>query len=456
MAGRAGWRGEHARGKPCSHRAPHAASDHLTSLSRSLPLCDNRRCATFFSGESESFATFRAPRNAAPAACPVADGTAVPLDSDAQPNGVPRKPGVVAVARAAGVSPSTVSNAFNRPERLTPALRQRVLRVAAELGYGGPDPAARILRRGRAGAIAVILGRLIADALSDPATIQFLTGVSDATDPQQLGLVLVPEMPYRDVPEGPAVRNAAADGLIVFSVPGDDPIIPAVLHRHLPTVIVDSPAPSDIPALADGRRRPALDFLTIDDVAGAEAAMRHLIDLGHRRIGVLAFGLSTHAPAGPVDIAHRATATATVTKARLEGCARALAAAALDETAATIVQVPFVTPDTARAAAHALLDIATELTAIFAFSDRLAVAACSVAQERGLAVPADLSVVGFDDTAPAGAHLTTVHQGHRDKGRLAAKRLLQTIDGQPPATPATLLPTALIVRATTGPPRVGS
>src|SRR4051794_7183267 len=87
-------------------------------------------------------------------------------------------------SRAAGLSPSTVSNAFNRrdghrlrrrphrPERLTPALRERVLRVAAELGYGGPDAAARILRRGRAGAIAVILGRPIADALGDPATTQ--------------------------------------------------------------------------------------------------------------------------------------------------------------------------------------------------------------------------------------------------------------------------------------------
>ena len=79
-------------------------------------------------------------------------------------------------------------------------------------------------------------------------------------------------------------------------------------------------------------------------------------------------------------------------------------------------------------------------------------AVCAVARERGLAVPDDLSVVGFDDTAPAGALLTTVHQGHRDKGRLAAERLLQTIDGQPPTTPAALLPTELIVRATTGPP----
>src|SRR4051795_2894358 len=186
-------------------------------------------------------------------------------DHDPREDGVQRRPGVVAVARAAGVAPSTVSNAFNRPERLSPALRERVLRAAAELGYGGPDPAARILRGGRAGAIAVILGRLIADALGDPATIQFLAGVSDATDAQQLGLVLVPEMPYRDVPHGPAIRNAAADGLILFSVPGDDPILTAVLHRNLPTVIVDSPLPSDAPALSDL----PVEFLGIDDVAGA-------------------------------------------------------------------------------------------------------------------------------------------------------------------------------------------
>ena len=181
--------------------------------------------------------------------------------------------------------------------------------------------------------------------------------------------------------------------------------------------------------------------------------MRHLLDLGHRRIGIISFGLSTHAPAGPVAIAQRATATATVTKARLEGCARALAAAGLDETAAAVVQVPVVTPETARAAAHALLDTAPELTAIFAFSDRLAIGACSVARERGRDVPGDLSVVGFDDTAPAGARLTTVHQDHREKGRLAAERLLETIAGQRPTTPPPPLPTELIVRATTGPPR---
>src|SRR3954468_1526153 len=81
--------------------------------------------------------------------------------------GTRRRPGVVAVARAVGVSPSTVSNAFNRPERLSAELRERVLRTAAELGYGGPDPAARTLRRGRAGAVAVVLGRRLAYAFED-------------------------------------------------------------------------------------------------------------------------------------------------------------------------------------------------------------------------------------------------------------------------------------------------
>ena len=81
-----------------------------------------------------------------------------------------RRPGVVAVARAAGVSASTVSNAFNRPERLSPDLRERVLRAAAELGYGGPDPVARSLRSGRAGAIGVVFRKPLAEAFDDPAT----------------------------------------------------------------------------------------------------------------------------------------------------------------------------------------------------------------------------------------------------------------------------------------------
>ena len=350
-----------------------------------------------------------------------------------------RRPGVVAVARAAGVSPSTVSNAFNRPERLTPKLRERVLRTAAELGYGGPDPAARTLRQGRAGAIGVILGRLLADSFDDAATAEFLKGVSDATDPQQLALVLVPGMPDESTSDGPAVRNAAVDGLIVFSLPGDDPLIDAVRRRNLPTIFVDSPAIGG-------------DFIGIDDAAGAEAAVSHLLDLGHRRLAILSFGLCDDARPGPIDISEHAHATATVTKARLEGSARAIAAAGIDPTSVPAEQLPIVTADLARAATHALLDRAPGTTALFAFSDRLALAARQAARERGLSVPGDLSIVGFDDIAPAGEGLTTVHQPLRDKGRIAAERLLRAMSDQPTPARSELLPTRLVVRDSTGPP----
>ena len=353
----------------------------------------------------------------------------------------PRKPGVVAVARAAGVSPSTVSNAFNRPERLTPQLRERVLRTAAELGYGGPDPAARSLRQGRAGAIGVILGRLLADSFDDAATAEFLKGVSDATDPQQLALVLVPGMPDEVTSDGPAVRNAAVDGLIVFSLPGDDPLIDAVRRRNLPTVFVDSPATGA-----------GTDFVGIDDVGGAEAAVRHLLDLGHRRLAILSFGLSDDARPGPIDVTQHAHATATVTKARLEGAARAVAAAGIDPASVPVEQLPIVNADLARTATHALLDRAPGTTALFAFSDRLALAARQVARERGLSVPGDLSIVGFDDIAPAGEGLTTVHQPLRDKGRIAAQRLLGALGDQAPPEGSAVLPTRLVIRDSTGPP----
>ena len=95
--------------------------------------------------------------------------------------------------------------------------------------------------------------------------------------------------------------------------------------------------------------------------------------------------------------------------------------------------------------------------AVFAFSDRLALAAREAARERGLSVPGDLSIVGFDDTAPAGDGLTSVHQPLREKGRIAAERLLGALSQGPPAPGAGLLPTRLVVRDSTAPPqRAGS
>jgi DNA-binding LacI/PurR family transcriptional regulator len=367
--------------------------------------------------------------------CPVADGL---------PD---RRPGVVAVARAAGVSPSTVSNAFNRPERVTPALRERVLRAAAQLGYGGPDPAARSLRSGRAGAIGVVFRRRLAAALDDPGTTELVRGMAEAVDVESLALVLVPG-PEARPSNALAVRSAAVDGLIVYSVSSDDPLFQASRQRRLPTVIVDSPALADLPE--DDALAP--DFVGIDDRTAAEGVMHHLLALGHRRVAILSFGLSALAQGGPADERAQVRAAASVPKARLKGCARALAAAGVDWSQVPVEQCPIHSVESGRIRGHALLDRAPDATAVFAFSDALALGVRLAARERGLAVPGDLSIAGFDDTAPAAEGLTTVHQPLRDKGRIAAQRLLLALSGERPAGPCELLSTRLVIRASTAPP----
>jgi DNA-binding LacI/PurR family transcriptional regulator len=347
------------------------------------------------------------------------------------------------VARAAGVSASTVSNVFNRPHVVSSGLRERVLRAASELGYGGPDPAARSLRSGRASALGVVIRERLAHAFEDAATVRVLQGVSDAADPHQLGLVIVPAYPENGTIGGPAVRHAAVDGLILYSLAGDDPLIEAAARRHLPIVVIDSPAGADAPASG------ALDFVGIDERAAGETAVRHLLELGHRRLGVLSLRLSARDHPGRADVGRQARATASVPKGRLAGAARAAIGAGLDWTRIPVVQCQISSVEHGRAGAHALLDVDPDITAVFALSDALALGARIAAHERGVSVPGALSIVGFDDSVSASEGLTTIHQPLREKGRIATERLLRTLAGDPPARPRELLPTRLVVRGST-------
>jgi DNA-binding LacI/PurR family transcriptional regulator len=357
---------------------------------------------------------------------------------------VRRRPGVVAVARAAGVSPSTVSNVYNRPEVVSPALRERVLLAASELGYAGADPAALSLRRGRTGAIGVVLRERLAYTFDDPAAVRFLQGVSDAADPQQLALVIVPAYPEQAGAFSAAIGRAAVDGLLLYSLVADDPLVEASLRRRLPTVVIDSPAPGELPVTA------GCGFVGIDERAAAAAAAGHLMELGHRRLGVLSLRLSAASHPGPADESAQAAATASVARGRLEGARSAAEAAGLDWTAVPVEQCQISDVASGHAGAHALLDRAPDTTAIFALSDPLALGARLAARERGLSVPGDLSIVGFDDSAPEADGLTTIRQPLREKGFAATELLLRMLAGEDAAR--TLLATRLVVRGSTAPP----
>jgi DNA-binding LacI/PurR family transcriptional regulator len=349
------------------------------------------------------------------------------------------------VAAAAGVSRTTVSNAYNRPGKLSAAVRARILAAAQELGYPGPDPVARSLRTGRVGTLGVLLAEALTFAFDDPAAVLLLRGIAEIGQLADIGLSLLPASPER--PAGAAtatqaVTRAAVDGFVVYHLPDDHPGVPAVLGRRLPTVIVDGPDLEGIPLVG------------VDDRGGARQAAEHLLALGHRRIGVLVDRLAADAYRGPVGHQRRARSGFRASHLRLAGYADAVAAAGLVWEAVPVQECGVPDRASGHAGATALLDRAPELTAILATTDLLAQGAIQAAHERHLPVPTALSVVGFDDLpGAAGTGLTTVRQPLADKGRIAARLLLQALDGA--VTPASRveLPTRLIVRGSTaGPP----
>jgi DNA-binding LacI/PurR family transcriptional regulator len=338
------------------------------------------------------------------------------------------------VAEEVGVSPMTVSNAFNRPDQLSPALRERILERARELGYPGPDPLARGLRRGRAGAIGVISDTPLSYAFDDPAASAVIAGVCAIAEEEALGVLLVP-------PGGSApLSSAVIDGIVVYSVAQGDPLLALAVARRLPAVVIDQPIGTGLPRVG------------IDDEAAARASARHLTALGHRRLAVVAFGLSPDGRTGPADLARRRNAGYAVSRARLAGYATAAAEAGIDWAGVPVHECAGSVRAGGRAAAERLLAADRRPTAILATSDVLALGVLDAAGAAGLRVPGDLSVVGFDDVPAADeSRLTTTRQDHHAKGRLAGELLLAALRGEPAAAPPTL-PHELVVRASTAPP----
>ena len=134
-----------------------------------------------------------------------------------------RRATVKEVAAEVGVSAATVSNAYNRPDQLSPELRERVFAAARKLGYAGPDPVARGLRRGRSGAVGVLYADRLSYAFADPAAVMFLEGVSEAAEEAALGLLLVPA-PLREARDQASVGEAAVDGFVIYCLAEDDPL----------------------------------------------------------------------------------------------------------------------------------------------------------------------------------------------------------------------------------------
>lgn len=344
------------------------------------------------------------------------------------------------VAAELGVSAMTVSNAYNHPNQLSPALREKVFEAARRLGYAGPDPTARGLRHGRTGAVGVIYDTPLSYAVGDAAAMAFLRGVSEAAEREKLGVLLLPGFPG-EARDASAARNAMVDGFVVYSVSEDDPLVFAALERSLPVVVVDQPQVEGV------------SFVSVDDKLAAKVAAEHLLGLGHRRFGVVSFGLRRDGRGGLADIERQQSALYPVSRARLEGYAAALAGAGISWADVPVFECQGSSQRLGWEAAWALLSLPERPTAILATSDRLAVGVLMAAAEGGISVPRDLSVVGFDDSLEAASSeppLTSVGQDHAGKGRLAGQLLIAGLRGEQPESPEPL-PTRLVVRGSSAP-----
>src|SRR5215212_2659860 len=349
------------------------------------------------------------------------------------------------IAEELDVSAMTVSNAYNRPDQLSEALRERIFETARKLGYHGPDPVGRSLRRQRTDVVGVLYSNPLSYAFDEPAAVSFLRGLSAVTEEADLGLLLVPAAGGGASGERHprAAAQAAVDGFVVYSMSDEEPLLEAALGRELPTVVVDQPFKKGVP------------FVGVDDEGAARTAAEHLLDLGHERFPIVPFGLSPDGREGIADSNRQERTAFHVSRMRLRGYRAALEDTGLPWSEMPVYECQGSAKELGYRAVEALFRSEQEPTAILALSDQLALGAIEWMTERRISVPQDVSVVGFDNipaAASADPPLTTVRQDHAEKGILAGRMLVSQLheEDAPSAEP---LATRLVVRGSTSPIR---
>jgi LacI family transcriptional regulator len=324
------------------------------------------------------------------------------------------------VAEAAGVSVATVSKVLNDRYGVSGATAEKVRAVIEELGYES-SLVARSLRNTKTN----VIGVLVADF--EPFSLEVLKGAADAIRGTGYELVVYSAA-------GQAVEHVGWERRHLSRVSGTL-VDGAVLVTPTCT---DVAASIPIVAIDPHTGRSHIPTIDSDNLRGGHRAVEHLLGLGHRRIAMIT---------GRPDLESA--------RARERGYRDALEAAGIPVDESLIEQGDFL-PATAAAATRRLLALPDPPTAIFAANDAMALAAIEVATKQGLTIPADLSVVGFDnvpDSAMTAPGLTTVEQPIREMGRRALELLLEQIQHGVPRDPHLTLATRLMVRGSTAPPR---
>lgn len=339
------------------------------------------------------------------------------------------EPTILDVARAAGVSKSTVSNVMRGMAGVAPATRARVRRAAADVGYR-PNALARNLVQQATTTVGIVVGDLANPIFSELAKLaeKRLAEAGLATM-----ICNTDGHPQSEHEKVEMLLEHRVAGVLMLQL-SDDRSVLARLRSTRTAVVIVSQWEDDA------------DCVVLDDRRGAELAVSHLVELGHRRIAYLSS-----------ELVEQQTE-----KARREGYARALRRARIKRDRALVLRLGdpayLRSDDSLRTAVLDLLSLSDPATAVFASNDLLAVDALETIEELGLSVPDDVSVVGFDDIQIAGlarVSLTTVAQPLEALARTGIELLIDRIEGAAGPPRQHLLEPTLVVRRSSTPPSAG-
>jgi LacI family repressor for deo operon, udp, cdd, tsx, nupC, and nupG len=330
------------------------------------------------------------------------------------------KVGIKDIAAHAGVSIATVSHAFRNPGRVSDKTRDRVLAAASELGYT-PNRQAVNLRTARSGNIVVII-----PDIADSYNSEIIKGIEAVARNRGYSVLLgdTQGSEEREREFASMVQSQQADGIILMS------------HRMPFDIEPDTPV-DELPPIVNGCEfagHSGVLSVSIDDKQGGKDAVNHLLELGHRDIGVITGDRNS-----------------TSTQRRLEGFREAMKEAGVEADENLIIYGTH-EADVGEAAATELLVRKKRPTAIFCFSDELALGCMYSLRTAGFSVPDDISVIGFDDIAFGrylSPPLTTIAQPAEAIGRTCTELLIDLIGGKRPHSSRFILPHALVVRSST-------
>lgn len=323
------------------------------------------------------------------------------------------RPNLAAVAALAGVSASTASIAFSGSGPISIATRERVLAAAATLDYAGPDPRAQSLRRGRSGIVGVVIEDRLRDAFRDPMNIAMLDGLADETGAIGSGLLLLTDTGDGQI----SIENAPVDAVVLIGCSTRlDAAVAILRQRGIPLVAIEA-APMD-----------GVLAIDLDNREASRELAEHLKSLGHERVAIAALPLNPSRERGPLTPELEAASTGYTASARIAGVREVFPHASGWITAGSLVE------EGRLAGLELLRGTDARPTAIIAQSDLLARGVILAAEQLGLRVPEDVSVVGFDGVRLDGMgerDLTTMVQPAVEKGRAAGRGVVALLRDEP-------------------------